>query len=261
MYIQLMKIFLYFIVTSFLGYILEVVHCSIGYKKLVNRGFLFGPICPIYGAGSVLITAILTKYSNDLIVLFLMGALITSAVEYYTSYILEKIFHNRWWDYSKRKDNINGRICLKNSLYFGLGTCLIIKILNPFLLNIYESLSSNFIIIAGTIILIIFIFDMLFSCIIAYNLRHRIIIAEELKSEKLKMIPALIEKKYQEEISRLKFVRNRLFKAFPNIEKDSIKEQEFITKVKEKSHTAKINSKKLKTKSKKYKKALKKVKK
>ncbi len=241
MYLKLMEVFLYFIIASFLGYTMEVIKCSINYKKLVNRGFLFGPICPIYGVGFVLITLLLTKYQNDLIVLFLMGALITSAVEYYTSYILEVIFHNRWWDYSYRKDNINGRICLKNSLLFGLGTCLVIRFINPLVSKFRGLFSDKFVIILGTILLIIFILDMIFSCIIAYNLRHRIIIAEELKSEKLKMIPTLIEKKYREEISHLKFVRNRLFNAFPEIEKDNKKEQELITKIrtKEKSNAKK----------------------
>ena len=200
MYLKLMEVFLYFIVASFLGYTAEVIKCSISYKKLVNRGFLFGPICPIYGVGFVLITWLLTKYENDLIILFLMGALITSTVEYYTSYILEVIFHNRWWDYSYRKDNINGRICLKNSILFGIGTCFIIKILNPLLYQLRSHLADKFIIIIGTIFLVIFILDMIFSCIIAYNLRHRIIIAEELKSAKLRMIPTLLERKYKNEI-------------------------------------------------------------
>ena len=229
MYLKLMEVFLYFIVASFLGYTAEVIKCSISYKKLVNRGFLFGPICPIYGVGFVLITWLLTKYENDLIILFLMGALITSTVEYYTSYILEVIFHNRWWDYSYRKDNINGRICLKNSILFGIGTCFIIKILNPLLYQLRSHLADKFIIIIGTIFLVIFILDMIFSCIIAYNLRHRIIIAEELKSAKLRMLPTLLERKYKNEISHLKFVKKRLFNAFQDIWKDSKKEQELIS--------------------------------
>ena len=101
-----------------------------------------------------------------------MGALITSAVEYYTSYVLELIFHNRWWDYSYRKDNINGRICLKNSILFGIGSVLIIRLINPLLFQFRTHFSDNFIMITGTIILLIFILDMVFSCIIAYNLRH-----------------------------------------------------------------------------------------
>ena len=172
MYLKVMEIFLYFIIASFLGYAMEVIKCSINYKKLVNRGFLFGPICPIYGVGFLLITWLLTKYQNDLIILFLMGALITSAIEYYTSYILEVIFHNRWWDYSYRKDNINGRICLKNSILFGLGACIVIRIINPLMLKFRGLFSDKFIIIIGTIILIIFILDMIFSCIIAYYLPH-----------------------------------------------------------------------------------------
>ena len=244
MYLKIMEIFVYFLVASFLGYVTEVVKCSIDTKKLVNRGFLFGPVCPIYGVGFVLITWLLTKYENDLIILFLMGALITSAVEYYTSYILEVIFHNRWWDYSYRKDNINGRICLKNSLLFGVGTCLIIRVINPLIYQVRNHLSDKFIIILGSVLLIIFILDMIFSCIIAYNLRHRIIIAEELKSEKLRMIPTLLERKYKKEITHLKFVKNRLFNAFPNIWKDSKKEQELITKIKAKDKATKKKSQK-----------------
>ncbi len=244
MYLKVMEIFLYFLVASFLGYTMEVIKCSIDTKKLVNRGFLFGPICPIYGVGFVLITWLLTKYENDLIVLFLMGALITSAVEYYTSYILEVIFHNRWWDYSYRKDNINGRICLKNSILFGVGTCFIIKVINPLIYQLRAFLSDKLIIVLGSILLVIFILDMIFSCIIAYNLRHRIIIAEELKSAKLRMIPTLLERKYKEEITHLKFVKNRLFNAFPDIWKDSKKEQELITKIKAKDKETKKKYKK-----------------
>ena len=147
MYLRIMEIFLYFIIASFLGYTMEVVKCSINTKKLVNRGFLFGPICPIYGVGFVLITWLLSKYQNDIIILFLMGALITSAVEYYTSYVLELIFHNRWWDYSYRKDNINGRICLKNSILFGIGSVLIIRLINPLLFQFRTHFSDNFIMI------------------------------------------------------------------------------------------------------------------
>ena len=244
MYLKVMEIFLYFLVASFLGYTMEVIKCSIDTKKLVNRGFLFGPICPIYGVGFVLITWLLTKYENDLIVLFLMGALITSAVEYYTSYILEVIFHNRWWDYSYRKDNINGRICLKNSILFGVGTCFIIKVINHLIYQLRAFLSDKLIIVLGSILLVIFILDMIFSCIIAYNLRHRIIIAEELKSAKLRMIPTLLERKYKEEITHLKFVKNRLFNAFPDIWKDSKKEQELITKIKAKDKETKKKYKK-----------------
>ena len=237
---------------SFGGYIVEVINCSIRQRKLVNRGCLFGPCLPIYGVWGVLLVLTLNKYQNDLFIVFIVGMVMTSCIEYYTSYILERIFHNKWWDYSMRKDSINGRICLKNCLLFGIGSCFIIKYLYPFIEYLLSFLSYKMTIILGTILLIIFIIDCIASYAIAYNLRHRLIIAEELKSEKLRMIPALLEKKYKGEIENLKFVGNRLFKAFPDISKNNRKEQELITKVKkQEKEIKKFKKSKNKKKSKK----------
>ena len=87
---------------SFGGYIVEVINCSIRQRKLVNRGFLFGPCLPIYGVGGLLLVLTLNKYQNDLFIVFIVGMVMTSCIEYYTSYILERIFHNKWWDYKNR---------------------------------------------------------------------------------------------------------------------------------------------------------------
>ena len=91
-------IFIQFIIYSVIGYISEVIYCSFLQKKLVNRGFLFGPLCPIYGFGAVLTIYTLKEYLDDPIIVFVMGMLITSILEYFTSYIFEKIFNNKWWD-------------------------------------------------------------------------------------------------------------------------------------------------------------------
>jgi len=254
MLLNFFKFFLYFIITSFLGYVVEVVYCSSHYKRFVNRGFLFGPLCPIYGCGCTLITLMLSNYAKDIVLLFLMGALITSLIEYYTSYLLEKIFHNKWWDYSNKKDSINGRVRLKNSLLFGIGSVFVIRILNPLIFKIGNHLSNTSIYILGFIILFILVLDLIFSCFIAYNLRHRIIIGEELKQEKLKMLPILIEKRYKKEISKLKIRKNRLFNAFPTILDSTKKEQEIISKIEDKTTKEKINHKKKKSKRKKTKK-------
>lgn len=234
MYTWFIKFFLTFIIISFLGYLLEVIVCSYGYKKLVNRGFFFGPYCPIYGLGGVLIIWCLNRYYEDPIIVFIVGMFLTSLIEYYTSYLLEKIFHNRWWDYSGRKDSINGRICVGNSVFFGVGSCLIIYLIYPAILAFYNTVNINWLLIVGSIILVIFIIDVIASFVIAYNLRHRIIIAEELKEEKLKMIPIVISKKYKEEIKKLKIVSNRLIKAFPNISKDNKEELDIIFKIRKK---------------------------
>ena len=243
MYISLIKLFLIFIIISFLGYILEVIVCSYNYKKLVNRGFFFGQYCPIYGLGGIIIIWCLNRYYEDPIVVFIMGTVLTSLIEYYTSYVLEKIFHNRWWDYSNRPDNINGRICIGNSIFFGVGSLVIVYWLYPAILSLFNLFTDKTLIIIGSILLFIFLLDVIASFVIAYNLRHRIIIAEELKAEKLKRIPIIINKKYKEEIEKLKIVSNRLIKAFPNISKNNKEELDLIWRFRKNIKESKKNKK------------------
>lgn len=210
-------IFVEFILYSFIGYLAEVIYCSYSQKKLVNRGFLFGPICPIYGLGAVLSIICLGSIKENPILVFILGILITSTLEYYTSYIFEKIFKNKWWDYSYRADNINGRICIGNSIYFGLGILLVIYIYNDFLVGLLDNISDNIMIIIAIILFIIFIVDLVWSIIIAYNLKSRLIIAEELKTAKLRFIPKMFAAKHKEVLSKIKFKSNRLIKNYPNL--------------------------------------------
>ena len=132
--------FIYFFIYSVLGWILETLYCRMLDGKWTNRGFLFGPYCPIYGFGSLLIIAFLNNFIDSPIKVFFLGMIFTSLLEYITSFLLEKIFNAKWWDYSNRKFNINGRICLLNSLEFAaLGiilTYLVHPILSSFVLNI-----------------------------------------------------------------------------------------------------------------------------
>ncbi len=227
---NLTNTFLTFIIYSFIGYILEIIYATIYYKKITNRGFLFGPLCPIYGVGAILIIYTLARYYIDPVIVFVFGVIITSLVEYYTSFILEKFFHNKWWDYSDKAFNINGRICLFNSVLFGIGSLLIIYVANPIIISIFKNIPSNTLNILAIIIFIIFVIDGISSMMIAYNLRHRIIIAEELKSEKIKMLPGLLKNKYAKEISKLKLAKNRLFKSFPNIKDNFGKELDLVNK-------------------------------
>ena len=120
-------IFLLLILYSFLGWCGEMVYCSIGQRKLCEkRGFLNGPLCPIYGHGALLVLVVLGQRWNNPISTFLIGMVLTSAVEYLTSYLMEKLFHMRWWDYSHHHFQLNGRICLLNSTLFGLA-CLVLR--------------------------------------------------------------------------------------------------------------------------------------
>lgn len=113
------QIFLCFLSYSFLGWCCESVYCSIGQGRLINRGFLNGPLCPVYGFGALLVIFLLDGAEGNAAALFLAGMAATSLLEYLTSWLLEKLFHMKWWGYSHYHFQINGRVCLLNSLMFG----------------------------------------------------------------------------------------------------------------------------------------------
>lgn len=128
---QASNLFLTFCLYSFLGWVCESIYCSIGERKLINRGFLNGPVCPVYGFGAVIVVKLLTPFENNLVLLFLTGMAATSVLEYITGFLLETLFHTKWWDYSGRKCNIHGRVCLRNSLLFGGLSVIAMKLVNP----------------------------------------------------------------------------------------------------------------------------------
>lgn len=239
---------LIFYFSSFIGYLLEVFWCYLSSKKFVNRGFLCGPVIPIYGVGAVLILFCLLRYYEDPVVVFVFGVIITSALEYFTSFLLEKIFHNKWWDYSERKYNINGRICLQNSFAFGILSLFIIYAVTPAFYFLFSLLPFKVWMILAIIFTVIFVLDVIYSVIIAYNLRNRIIIVEELKNEKIALIPVIFEKRLKESIEGFKMFPKRLLKAFPNLDNNVF---EMMKKWKEE---AKEKSKELKRKRKEEKK-------
>lgn len=155
--------FLLFILYSLIGWLLEEVITYIDTKKLVNRGFLIGPICPVYGCGCLLIVSLLKRYMDDPIALFVMAVALCSILEYFTSYFMEKFFKARWWDYSDKKFNINGRICLENVIAFGALGLVIIYVVNPFFLNIIGYLNNMVLYIISIILLIVFFVDYIIS--------------------------------------------------------------------------------------------------
>ncbi len=162
--------FLLFIIYSFLGWLLEVTCKLFELKRFVNRGFLIGPICPIYGYGVLGILFLMGNEKADILEVFLKSILICSVLEYFTSYIMEKLFKARWWDYSKKKFNINGRICLETMLPFGILGTFIFYILNPFLLNILTSIPVIVRNIVAIILLVIYLVDN----IISFNVMNKI---------------------------------------------------------------------------------------
>lgn len=230
---QISQFFMKFILFSLFGYIAEMLMCIIVDKKITNRGFLCGPVIPIYGVGSIFLILLLERYRNEPIVVFVFGIIITTILEYITSYLLEKIFHNRWWDYSQNKFNINGRICLLNSFLFGIGSLIIIYLANPIFDDFLSQMNQTALIISAIIIFIIFVLDVVYSCIVAYNLRNQIIIFSKLKNEKLARIPGMLEQLLKRNINKIKRYPNRLLKAFPYLQKSNEKEFAIVKKLQE----------------------------
>ena len=134
---------LLFVTYAILGWCMEVIVKFVEYKRFINRGFLIGPYCPIYGMGAVSMTLCLGGFKSNPVAVFVLGLVVASFLEYLTSWSMEKIFHARWWDYSQDKFNIHGRICLVTMIPFGLLGLLLLYVLNPFFTKLYESFSDN----------------------------------------------------------------------------------------------------------------------
>ncbi len=121
---------MYFFIYGFLGWCCEVAFAT-RHGCFVNRGFLNGPICPIYGVGVGLVVTLLKPYSDNILALYVGGAVLVTVVEYFTGLIMDKMFHHRWWDYSNKPLNIGGYVCLLFSLVWGVALVLIMKLVNP----------------------------------------------------------------------------------------------------------------------------------
>lgn len=211
---KLLYIFLLFFIYSVLGYIVEVIYVSIYDKKLTfTRGFFIGPYIPIYGTSIIAMTFLLERYRDDILVLFIMSTVLCTVVEYLTSLIMEKIFHLRWWDYSDRSFNINGRVCLTNSLLFGIGGIIITHFIHPTLKNLLSKLSPSLLTTISLICLIIFVTDFIITTIAMFNIKLEV---STLKKDSTRSIRKEITK-FLKENKFQRFLTTRLLAAFPNI--------------------------------------------
>ena len=174
MELSIQMYFLLFMIYSILGWCLEVTCKAFEYKKFIDRGFLIGPYCPIYGWGAVLITFLLYRYSYDALVLFIMTTIVCGILEYLTSFFMEKLFKARWWDYSKRKFNINGRVCLNTMIPFGILGCLVIYVVHPFTTYLIGLLPTKVLQLIAIIIFILFLIDNVISFIVTFKLKNKI---------------------------------------------------------------------------------------
>ncbi|MDD7611573.1 MAG: putative ABC transporter permease [Spirochaetales bacterium] len=156
--------FLIFILFSFIGWISEVIYVGVtSAHKFVNRGFLHGPLCPVYGFGGVMILMLPPSLYKTWIPLFFASMILCTIVEYFVSWLMEKLFHTRWWDYSHYKIQLNGRICLLNSILFGFLGVVVIHFVYPLMIDLLNSLGQKVINVSGVIILAVLSVDIFFT--------------------------------------------------------------------------------------------------
>ena len=136
-------IIMLFFFYSFMGWVSEVVYCSLIERRFVNRGFLVGPLCPVYGFGGLLVVFLLEPFTGNVLYLFVMAMAVTTVLEYVTGWALESIFSTKWWDYSQYRFNIHGRVCLLNSVLFGIMGVVALCFVHPAALSFIGMISPE----------------------------------------------------------------------------------------------------------------------
>lgn len=236
----------YFIIYSFLGWVMESIVRTISEKKLINTGFLHGPFCPIYGIGAIIMFLFLDNFENKPIILFFIAIIVLTFWEYIVGVMLEKMFKTKYWDYSEQKFNFQGRICLVNSICWGVLGVLFVKYIHPFIQKMILRVDKQLLQYIVCIIFFVVIVDMIVSIIKMKNIKSTLERIEQLNKEikdKLKEIK-VIKKDAENTISvenikqlvnKLKKKRNktvlhlyrnvyRMKKAFPAINTKEITE-------------------------------------
>ena len=199
-----------FFVYSFIGWCGEAAMAAVHRHKFVNRGFVSGPICPVYGAGAAAVAVFLPELKDQLFFLFLGGMIVTTFVEYLTGRLLELIFHRKWWDYSDEKFNLDGYVCLKNSAIWGLCSVLMICFFDPLLCRLIDLIPR-----LGNILLwilgVLLVIDAVGSGVAVLGLKKKQSRITQI-TEELHKTSKLLENALTTRIQR------RMVSAFPNIE-------------------------------------------
>lgn len=162
----LSKLFVWFIVYSFMGWVYESIFCTIKNRQWENRGFLHGPIVPIYGVGALLASIVFSSLPVESLqqasslTIFLICFFGSIVLEYFTSWALEKLFHAYWWDYSNVPLNIHGRVCLFASIGFGVAGILVVRVLFPFVSHITSGISPFWMEFLSLFFMLLFGMDM-----------------------------------------------------------------------------------------------------
>ena len=199
---------LLFFFSSFLGWLMEVVCKLIQFRRFINRGFLLGPYCPIYGFGAVLVTLMLSRYADAPLTVFILAMVVCGVLEYLTSYLMEKLFHARWWDYSQKKFNLNGRVCADTLIPFGLLGLAMVYFIKPLLFGWFGHLSGGWLHGLSWGLVALFVADVILSVGVLSKIRGT---AENVKGDSTEAIT----KSVREALASKSWISRRPLHAFP----------------------------------------------
>lgn len=170
------------LIYGFLGWCGEVAFAAVKHGKFVNRGFLNGPICPIYGFGALIVTVILSPIADNVVLLFIGSVVFTSLLEFITGFVLEQLFHEKWWDYSNVRFNIKGYICLRFSMLWGVAATLIVKLVHPSIMWLVGKIPLKLGIVLLCVLIAAFTADIVFTLIGVFGLQKRMKAITEIES-------------------------------------------------------------------------------
>ena len=232
------KMIFYFAVYSFLGWCVESVYKTILEKKFINSGFLYGPFCPIYGFGAIIMGIILEKFPHNIFIIFFVSSIILTIWEYVVGVILEKIFKTKYWDYSDCKFNINGRICLKNSIFWGILGSVFTFIAHPIVKIIVLKIPNSVLLYIDIIIYLIVLTDVVVTIVkilfmdkkinelaqISNQIKEKISELKQAKVPTENILAIIKDLKRKQSILRIKLYKltKRLKNAFPTMQSETI---------------------------------------
>ena len=236
---NVLNIFFYLLLYSFIGWVLESIFKSFLEKQLVNSGFLKGPFCPIYGFGALIMLLTLNWLKGNIVLLFIISFFVLTICEYIAGFVLEKVFKTKYWDYTDNFFNINGRVCLMNSIFWGILGVVFINYVNPFVEEKIALIPHDVLLYSTIIIYIFVVIDIIITTIKTIKIGDTVKKINEL-GDKIKLMLNKVKEhhkeskdedekaiaKLKEEQSKLKLnlykTVKRLKLAFPTMKSETI---------------------------------------
>ena len=187
-----------FFIYCLMGWIWESIILPLSrHQKPYNRGFLNGPWIPIYGFGAMLVIVLfdIQQVNYPIYTLFISGGVVACLLEYITSYVMEKLFHRRWWDYSQKAFNLNGRVCLEGFICFGLFSVVAIDYVQPFFTSKLLLVDENILFVLSGVLSVLFIVDTIVSTHVALDIEKKLELVKQVLEESENRLIANIEEK------------------------------------------------------------------